>query len=106
MKKEINEEKETKITISFGEEGISVEGVSTSRWDHVIGTLAMISSLVNRCGGDAGVVNEAISTLVHSDDTVEEEEKKEPEIKIKKLDLSDKDSVEEFIKLLKKASSK
>lgn len=105
MKKEINEEKETKITINFGEKGISVEGINTSQWDHVIGTLAMISSLVNRCGGDAGVVNDAISTLRHSDDTIEEE-KKEPEIKIKKLDLSDKDSVEEFIELLKKASSK
>lgn len=94
------ETKETKITVNFGEDGVSVEGVNTSQADHVIGILAMVSSLITRCGGDAEIVNDAISVLAHS----EEDEEPEPEVKIKKLDLSDKASVEEFIELLKKAS--
>jgi len=98
MKKQ--ETKETKITVNFGEDGISVEGVNTSQADHVIGILAMVSSLITRCGGDPDIVNDAISVLAHS----EEDEDPEPEIKIKKLDLSDKKSVEEFIEVLKEAS--
>lgn len=99
------DKKEDTMAIYFGDDGVAVAG-NVTRFQHVEGILAMISSLTDHCGGDATVFNEAIKALREKEEEMKEdvEEDEEPDCKIAKLDLSDKESVEEFIKLLKKAS--
>ena len=103
MTKKFDKAEDT-MSIYFGEDGVAVAG-NVSIFSHTVGVLAMISSLVERCGGDGAPINEAIKTLRRKEiEETTDEAKEEPDIKIGKLDLSDKESVEEFIKLLKKAS--
>lgn len=100
------EETDDKIIIAFAKDGMGIKG-TVSKENHVIGVLALISALVERCGGDPEAINDAIRTLRDSQ-VPEDEDEEEPEekIEVKKLDLSDENSVKEFIELLKKASGK
>lgn len=87
-----------RIVIFFGEDGIGVKG-SASESQYVSGILALISSLIKQTGGDDSAFRSAIKAIRDKD--VEKED-----IHIGKLDLNDKEGVEKFIELLKKASSK
>jgi len=97
MVKKFDKQKDT-LAVYFGEDSTAVAGHITKE-QHVLGILALISSLVERCGGDANCVNK----IIHS---AYKEEEEEEEIKIGKLDLNDKEGIEKFIELLKKASEK
>ena len=59
----------------------------------------MISSLIERCGGDPECVNSVMGSV-----RKKEKEEDDVDIKIGKLDLNDKKGIEQFIELLKKAS--
>lgn len=85
------EEQENMIAVRFDDKGIAVKG-DVDETKHVQGILAMISSLIDRCGGDATCVNKVISSI-HAD----EEEKEDKNIKVIKTS-----SLEDLIDILKK----
>lgn len=83
MTKTNKEIKENTIEISFEDEGLAVKG-NVSKTKQVQGVLAMISALIDRCGGDAEPVNDAIRAI------------KKASAKEKKEESSVKHEVHEF----------
>lgn len=93
MKNEKNNDK-NKISITFGKDGINVHG-EVSRLQHVQGCLAMLSSLIDRCGGDAAPVNEAISAIQEREEILKKADKTEKDCKVAKFK-----SLEDMIRYL------
>jgi len=99
MIKNVNED-EDKITVCFADDGLAVKG-NVSKMQHVQGTLSMIASLIQRCGGDPKPVNMAVAALrnvekkalkeIAAEDEEDEEDKEEKkDIKVAKFEsLSD-----------------
>lgn len=94
------DKKENTMTIYFGDDGIAVAG-NITKFQHVQGILALISSLTDHCGGDASVFNEAIKALREKED----EKKEEVEKGFEDFGVTG-EQIKELLDLLKKAEEK
>lgn len=67
------------ITICFADDGIAIKG-NASKIQHVQGILAMISGLIERCGGDPEPVNVAIKSIKKKEQSIKKDIKKDIEV--------------------------
>ena len=103
MIKDVTEEQD-KITVCFADDGIAVKG-NVNKTQHVQGTLSMIASLIQRCGGDPKPVNAAIAALRNAEKEALKEEaadKEDQEEEKKDIKVAKFESLSDMLDYLKK----
>ena len=90
------------ITIYFADDGIAVKG-NASKIQHVQGILAMISGLIERCGGDPAPVNVAMKGIRKKEQSIKKDVKEDKEVKKDKdIKVAKFTSLEDMLEYLTK----